>query len=162
MLAQELLGTWHLRSAIGHDNDGNVFYPMGKDTSGQIVYTTDGYVAVNISANGRPQRSNPETLWVAVSDDEVAPAARGYCAYSGRYVIDVYGTSAKIDGVNQLDVNDPLVRRVRVAQHRGRMRIVVDLKTSQPPAYVVEQRGGTISLELGAARITKATAPRKK
>jgi hypothetical protein len=88
MLAQELLGTWHLRSAIGHDNDGNVFYPMGKDISGQIVYTTDGYVAVNISANGRPRRSNPETLWVAVSDDEVAPAARGYCAYSGRYVID--------------------------------------------------------------------------
>ncbi len=80
----------------------------------------------------------------------------------GRYVIDVYGTSAKIDGVSQVDLTDPLVRRVRVAQHRGRMRIVVDLKTGQPPAYVVEQRDGTISLELGAARITKATAPRKK
>lgn len=79
----------------------------------------------------------------------------------GRYVVDVFGTSARTDHVTTLDVTDPLVRRVRVAQHRGRIRIVVDLKTAQPPAYVVEQRDGTIALELGAARITKATAPRK-
>ena len=53
MLAQDLLGTWHLRSAIGRDNGDNEFYPMGKDLSGHIVYTPDGYVSVNIMSNGR-------------------------------------------------------------------------------------------------------------
>jgi hypothetical protein len=62
MLANELLGTWHLRSAVGHDNDDNEFYPMGRDLSGHIVYTADGYVAVNIMSNGR-HRSNPGALW---------------------------------------------------------------------------------------------------
>jgi general secretion pathway protein D len=77
----------------------------------------------------------------------------------GRYVIDLYGTSAQRPQVESVAVVDPLVRRVRVAHHRGRMRLVLDLKTAQPPAYVVEQRSGSIALELGAARTTKASAP---
>jgi hypothetical protein len=87
MLAQDLVGAWHLRSAIGHDNNDNVFYPMGKDLSGHIVYTADGYVSVNIMSNGR-HRSHPDVLWVAVDDAEAGTAARGYMAYSGHYVID--------------------------------------------------------------------------
>ncbi len=76
----------------------------------------------------------------------------------GRYVIDVYGTSAHRDQVESVPVIDPLVRRVRVAHHRGRLRLVLDLTTAQPPAYVLEQRDGTIALELGAARAKKASA----
>jgi len=38
------------------------------------------------------------------------------------------------------------------------MRLVLDLTTAQPPAYVLEQRDGTITLELGAARPRKASA----
>jgi hypothetical protein len=87
MLAQELLGAWHMRSAIGQFDDGTEFYPMGKDVSGQIVYTADGYVSVNIMSNGRT-RSNPDTLWVNVDDSGAASAARGYMAYAGHYVID--------------------------------------------------------------------------
>ncbi len=76
----------------------------------------------------------------------------------GRYVVDVYGTSAPRDPIESVAVTDPLVRRVRVAHHRGRMRLVLDLTTAQPPAYVLEQRDGTITLELGAARPRKASA----
>jgi hypothetical protein len=60
--------------------------------------------------------------------------------------------------VQSIDVTDSLLRRVRVARHRGRMRIVLDLRTNQAPAYVLEQRDGTIALKLGAARATKAGA----
>ena len=77
----------------------------------------------------------------------------------GRYVIDVYGTSEHQEQVESVPVIDPLLRRVRVAHHRGRMRMVLDLTTAQPPAYVLEQRDGTISLELGTARSTKVSAP---
>jgi general secretion pathway protein D len=79
----------------------------------------------------------------------------------GRYVIDVYGASAEASAVDTVAVIDPLVRRVRVAHHRGRMRLVLDLATARPPAYVLERRGATIVLKLGAARTTKAGAPGK-
>ena len=77
----------------------------------------------------------------------------------GRYVIDVYGPSEAARTVDIVPVIDPLVRRVRVAHHRGRMRLVLDLATARPPAYVLERRGATIALMLGAARTPKAGAP---
>jgi hypothetical protein len=64
--------------------------------------------------------------------------------------------------VESVPVIDPLVRRVRVAHHHDRMRLVLDLKTAQPPAYVLEHRDGTITLELGTARTTKASAPSER
>jgi len=116
MLADELLGAWHLRSAIGHDNDGNVFFPMGEDLSGQIVYTTDGYVSVNIMSNGRPQRSNPDAPWVAVGDTEAARAARGYMAYAGHYVVD---EEARVV-FHDLDLSlDPAMLQTRQVRHVG-------------------------------------------
>ncbi|MFI5281398.1 MAG: AMIN domain-containing protein, partial [Gemmatimonadales bacterium] len=80
----------------------------------------------------------------------------------GRYVIDVYGASVHQGQVESVPVIDPLVRRVRVAHHRDRMRLVLDLKTAQPPAYVLEHRDGTITLELGTARTTKGSAPSER
>jgi len=80
----------------------------------------------------------------------------------GRYVIDVYGPSDEVDQVENIDVADSLLRRVRVAHHRGRMRMVLDLKTDHPPAYVLDHGDGTISLELGAARPTKQSKQGKQ
>ena len=79
----------------------------------------------------------------------------------GRYVIDVYGASVAAPAVDTVQVIDPLVRRVRVAHHRGRMRLVLDLATAHPPAYVLERHGATIALTLGAARAPRASAPGK-
>ena len=38
-----------------------------------------------------------------------------------------------------MKVIDPLVRRVRVANHNGRMRMVLDLTTTDPPAYDLDE-----------------------
>jgi general secretion pathway protein D len=73
----------------------------------------------------------------------------------GRYVVDVYGASTADPTIDTLPVIDPLVRRVRVSHHSGRMRLVVDLATDLPPAYVLDERGATIALKLGAARTSK-------
>src|SRR6185369_10730974 len=80
--------------------------------------------------------------------------------HPGRFVVDVYGPSAESGKVETLPVIDPLVRRVRVARHSGRIRIVLDLVTDTPPAYALEEHGGTIAITLGAARnaATKAHA----
>ncbi len=78
-------------------------------------------------------------------------------ANPGRIVIDVFGNSTKKARVDQMKVIDPLVRRVRVANHNGRMRLVLDLTTADPPAYDLEGQGGTLTLLLGSAR-PEATA----
>ncbi len=70
----------------------------------------------------------------------------------GRIVIDVFGDSRKEAKVDFMKVIDPLVRRVRVAHHDGRMRLVLDLTTDVPPAYDLSTVGGTLTLTLGAAR----------
>jgi general secretion pathway protein D len=80
----------------------------------------------------------------------------------GRYVVDVYGPSDEVDEVESIDVADSLLRRVRVAHHHGRMRMVLDLRTDRPPAYVLAQGNGTITLELGAARPTKQAKQAKQ
>jgi len=70
----------------------------------------------------------------------------------GRIVMDMFGDSSKRAKVEFIKVMDPLVRRVRVAHHAGRMRLVLDLTTSDVPAYDLVTRGGTVTLSLGAAR----------
>ena len=70
----------------------------------------------------------------------------------GRIVIDVLGDSRKRAKVEFMKVIDPLVRRVRVAHHDGRMRLVIDLNTDTVPAYDLVSHGGTLTLSLGAAR----------
>jgi hypothetical protein len=58
-----------------------------------------------------------------------------------------------------MKVIDPLVRRVRVAHHEGRMRLVLDLTTADTPAYALDSRGGTLTLSLGSARPETTSAP---
>ena len=76
----------------------------------------------------------------------------------GRIVIDVFGDSARKATVDFMKVIDPLVRRVRVAHHEGRMRLVLDLTTADPPAYALESHGGALTIMLGAARPEAASA----
>jgi hypothetical protein len=80
-------------------------------------------------------------------------------AEPGRIVIDVYGDSQKRAKIEFMKVSDPLVRRVRVAHHKGRMRLVIDLATDDVPAYDLATRGGTVTLSLGAARPEAVTSP---
>ena len=79
-------------------------------------------------------------------------------ANPGRIVMDVYGDSEKRAKVEFMKVSDPLVRRVRVAHHQGRMRLVLDLATDDVPAYDLASQGGTVTLSLGAARPEAATS----
>ena len=83
-------------------------------------------------------------------------------AKPGRFVIDVYGDSSESAKVEFLKVMDPLVRRVRVAHHRGRMRLIVDLTVDDAPAYALETHGASLVMTLGSARPEAATAEHPK
>ena len=83
-------------------------------------------------------------------------------SHPGRFVIDVYGDSAESVKVEFMKVLDPLVRRVRVAHHRGRMRLVVDLTVDDAPAYALETHGASLVMTLGSARPEAAPAEHAK
>lgn len=87
MIQERLIGGWGLRAAVAVDTAGDKFYPMGEDVEGRIVYTPDGYVAVNIMENGR-KRPDENTRWAKLSDADAASLARTYMAYSGRFSVD--------------------------------------------------------------------------
>jgi hypothetical protein len=74
----------------------------------------------------------------------------------GRLVVDVYGRSLPDPEVRFVPVDDPIIQRVRVARHSGRMRVVVDFASESPPTYEVTTRGATITLTLGAASAAAA------
>lgn len=97
------------------------------------------------------RRADGATIALAVGG-QPTKVAHYALTHPGRIVIDVFGDSRKRAKVEFMKVTDPLVRRVRVAHHDGRMRLVLDLNTDDPPGYELDSRGGTLTLLLGAAR----------
>ncbi len=106
-----------------------------------IYATCRSTVAATERSSGSPSAGTPARVaHYALSDP-------------GRYVLDVYGAERRgRRGAEPRRRRSGCVRRVRVARHDGRMRLVLDLGTARPPAYVLERRDGTIALEVGTVR----------
>ena len=86
-IRQRLIGAWHLKSFVMTNIEtGNVSHPLGDAPFGLILYTPDGYVAV--------QMRTAERASFAIDDfhagtlDEYRAASRSYFAYSGRFSVD--------------------------------------------------------------------------
>jgi hypothetical protein len=86
-MQEQLIGAWDLTAAIAIDSVGDTFYPMGRGVEGRIVYSQDGYVAVNLMEGGRKQ-PDVNTRWARLKDPAAASLARTYMAYSGRFAVD--------------------------------------------------------------------------
>jgi hypothetical protein len=85
MSSDGFVGTWRLVSCIWTDTAGAVTYPYGRSPVGYLIYTADGYMAVNfMSANRRRFASDrfPEA-----AAEEERGARKTYQAYSGRYEV---------------------------------------------------------------------------
>ena len=85
MTPHSLIGTWTLVSWEFRDADGNISYPFGRDASGYLTYTSDGYMhATTVSPNRVPfdsQDVRKATL------EEKATAFDTYVSYCGTYEI---------------------------------------------------------------------------
>ncbi|MFJ8064744.1 lipocalin-like domain-containing protein [Psychrobacillus sp. NPDC096426] len=85
-LREQVIGTWSLLSYETKDENGNTVYPLGKDAKGFIMYNPDGYMSAQLMATGRhPYQSGD--LHTGTTE-EMAEAAHGYLAYSGRFEIN--------------------------------------------------------------------------
>ncbi|WP_431206708.1 lipocalin-like domain-containing protein [Burkholderia cepacia] len=90
-LREQLVGAWRLVSYEIRPRDGSaVTYPLGRDASGWILYTRDGYMSAQLMAAGRPPYASGDLH--RGTESECTAAARGYIAYSGPFHLDDDGT----------------------------------------------------------------------
>ena len=68
------------------DENGQIFYPLGKDATGFIMYNPDGYMSAQLMQQGRPAYASGDLH--TGTKDEMAEAAHGYLAYAGKYKLD--------------------------------------------------------------------------
>ena len=85
-LKDQLIGTWKLVRYQDEDKDGNIFSPLGKDATGFIMYNPDGYMSAQLMQQGRQAYESGDLH--TGTKDEMAEAAHGYVAYSGRFELD--------------------------------------------------------------------------
>ncbi|KAK5200131.1 hypothetical protein LTR99_004927 [Exophiala xenobiotica] len=83
----QVLGTWDLLSytAVNVVNTEDIFYPMGKECKGQIMYTEDGYMAAILQWNA-VEPYEPD--WTQGTTRELANAAKKTLAYCGPFYLD--------------------------------------------------------------------------
>lgn len=81
-----LIGAWRLVSWSERAPTGEIFYPLGEDATGQIVYSADGHVAAQLMRRGVPRFAHDD--WRKATPDECAAAWIGYFGYFGTFSID--------------------------------------------------------------------------
>jgi hypothetical protein len=85
-LRQHLLGAWVLMSYIEYPIDGSPErYPFGEDAKGLLIYSSDGFMSVQLMPQDRrPFRSGD---WFQATASELRNAS-AFVAYSGRFSVD--------------------------------------------------------------------------
>jgi len=86
MATNPLIGTWRLISYEARTGDGAVSYPLGKNPSGFILYSEDGYMSVTMMSANRTNYASSDLR--AGTPEEKLAAAETYLSYSGRYTFE--------------------------------------------------------------------------
>ena len=85
MAQRSLVGTWALVSWEFRDADGNISYPFGKNASGYLTYTPDGYMSATIVSPNRVAFASQDVRKATL--DEKATAFDTYISYCGTYEV---------------------------------------------------------------------------
>jgi lipocalin-like protein len=85
-VADWLKGTWQLVAWRRIAADGTISYPLGADARGQLIYTSNGMMAVQIAAAIRPTIPTEDPL--GGDPGARASAYSTYLAYFGTYEVD--------------------------------------------------------------------------
>ena len=87
VLKNEIIGSWRLLSYIevpvGGDESS---FPLGKEPKGNLIFSPDGYMSVQISVKN-PTMYNTEDRF-SIADEKIATRARTYIAFTGKYATD--------------------------------------------------------------------------
>lgn len=83
---ETIVGAWELVEYTLNDANGKRYHPMGRNCTGILMYTPDGYVSAQMMAQGRPAYAGGDLHNGTTA--EMAAAANGYLAYSGQYEVN--------------------------------------------------------------------------
>jgi hypothetical protein len=83
MAANPVVGTWHLVEFVVRDMEGTTTYPFGREVTGILTYTADGFMAVQFGRAIRDPLVGSD--WWAATAEAIGEVARDYFAYSGTY-----------------------------------------------------------------------------
>ena len=85
MKAEDLVGTWRLRSWKNVGSDGSEVYPLGERPVGYIFYNHDGYMSVEIMAEDRVPYQDPDVF--GGTPQERSEAISTYISYAGPFEV---------------------------------------------------------------------------
>jgi hypothetical protein len=86
-LERAFVGSWRLVSfETRPESGGEVFYPLGPDAQGQLMYDNAGNMSVHLMKADRPLFASGDMR--RGTDEEVRAAFEGLIAYFGIYAID--------------------------------------------------------------------------
>jgi hypothetical protein len=83
--AEDLVGTWRLRSWKNVASDGSAVDPLGEKPVGYIFYNHDGYMSVEIMAAHRAPYRAPDAF--GGTPEERSEAISTYLSYSGPFEV---------------------------------------------------------------------------
>ena len=78
-----LVGTWSLCSWYNQTEDGRRLFPFGKDASGYISYSPDGFVFVHLMTSRRVPFAVNDPFGGTLQED--SDAFKSHITYAGRY-----------------------------------------------------------------------------
>lgn len=94
----QFIGTWYLKAMYSiNTQTGDTTHPLGKEASGQIMYTSDGHMGVYISSEGDSKGSKDlavpmpavESRCVGFPEsDSMICKGREFVAYGGTFDVD--------------------------------------------------------------------------
>jgi Lipocalin-like domain len=85
LTAEDLVGTWRLRSWRNVASDGSAVDPLGEKPVGYIFYKHDGYMSVEIMAAHRAPYHDPDAF--GGTPEERSEAISTYLSYSGPFEV---------------------------------------------------------------------------
>jgi hypothetical protein len=140
-MADWLAGTWKLVAWRRISGDGAISYPLGTDARGQLIYTPDGTMAVQITGANRPLLATGDPLG---GDARArADAYSTYLAYFGTYEVQGESIIHRVDGSLFPDWSSQEQVRPLTREHG-------ELVLRTPPMHV--GNGTTVVNELAWAR----------
>lgn len=83
---EQFVGNWKLLSMVNESEDGDNYFPFGKNVSGLLIYTEDYYMSVQVASSERPNFVSED--FRHGTKDEIFKAFNHYVAYTGKYEID--------------------------------------------------------------------------
>ena len=79
-------GMWKLISSEMRTSTGEVFYPLGQDSTGTLMLDSSGHLSAHLMRLGRPEFVSSDIL--RGTDEEIKSAYQGYVAFWGNYRVD--------------------------------------------------------------------------